>query len=51
MPEGFGFIRCDNFLPGANDVYVSPMQIRKMNLKTGDMIVGNTKIRSQTEKF
>lgn len=51
MPEGFGFIRCDNFLPGTNDVYVSPMQIRKMNLKTGDVIVGNTKVRSQTEKF
>ncbi len=51
MQEGFGFIRCDNFLPGTNDVYVSPMQIRKMNLKTGDVIVGNTKIRSQTEKF
>lgn len=51
MQEGFGFIRCDNFLPGSNDVYVSPMQIRKMNLKTGDVIVGNTKIRSQTEKF
>ncbi|MDE7210365.1 MAG: transcription termination factor Rho [Lachnospiraceae bacterium] len=51
MQEGFGFIRCDNFLPGSNDVYVSPMQIRKMNLKTGDVIVGNTKVRSQTEKF
>ncbi len=51
MPEGYGFIRCDNFLPGSNDVYVSPLQIRRMNLKTGDIIVGNTKIRSQTEKF
>ena len=51
MPEGFGFIRCDNFLPGNNDVYVSPMQIRRMNLKTGDIIVGNTKIRNQNEKF
>lgn len=51
MPEGFGFIRCDNFLPGDNDVYVAPMQIRRMNLKTGDIIVGNTKIRSEKEKF
>ena len=51
MQEGFGFIRCDNFLPGSNDVYVSPLQIRRMNLKTGDIIVGNTKIRSQSEKF
>ncbi len=51
MPDGYGFIRCDNFLPGENDVYVAPAQIRKLNLKTGDIIVGNTKIKSQTEKF
>lgn len=51
MQEGFGFIRCDNFLPGDHDVYVAPMQIRRMNLKTGDIIVGNTKIKSQNEKF
>ncbi|MBQ9119357.1 MAG: transcription termination factor Rho [Lachnospiraceae bacterium] len=51
MQEGYGFIRCDNFLPGENDVYVSHLQIRRMNLKTGDIIVGNTKIRGQNEKF
>lgn len=51
MPEGFGFIRCDNFLPGENDVYVSPAQIRKFNLKTGDIVTGNTKVRSASEKF
>lgn len=51
MPDGFGFIRCDNFLPGENDVYVSPTQIRRFNLKTGDIIVGNTRIRNQNEKF
>lgn len=51
MAEGYGFIRCDNFLPGSNDVYVSPIQIRRMNLKTGDIIIGNTKIRNQNEKF
>ncbi|MCR5324303.1 MAG: transcription termination factor Rho [Lachnospiraceae bacterium] len=51
MPEGFGFIRCDNFLPGENDVYVSPAQIRKFNLKTGDIISGNTKVRLASEKF
>lgn len=51
MPEGFGFIRCDNFLPGTNDVYVAPQQIRRMNLKTGDIVIGNTKIRNQNEKF
>ncbi len=48
---GYGFIRCDNFLPGENDVYVSPAQIRKFNLKTGDIIEGNTKIKAPTEKF
>lgn len=51
MPDGYGFIRCDNFLPGNNDVYVSPAQIRRFNLKTGDMIVGNTRIHNQNEKF
>ena len=33
MPDGFGFIRCENFLPGENDVYVAPSQIRRFNLK------------------
>lgn len=51
MPDGYGFIRCDNFLPGNNDVYVSPAQIRRFNLKTGDIIVGNTRIHNQNEKF
>lgn len=51
LSDGYGFIRCDNFLPGENDVYVSPAQIRRFNLKTGDIIVGNTRIRSQNEKF
>ena len=51
MPDGFGFIRCENFLPGENDVYVAPSQIRRFNLKTGDIIVGNRKIKAVTEKF
>ena len=51
MADGFGFVRCDNFLPGENDVYVSPAQLRKFNLKTGDIITGNTRIRNQGEKF
>ena len=51
MPEGYGFIRCDNYLPGEGDVYVSPMQIRRFTLRTGDIIVGNKKIKSPTEKF
>ena len=51
LQDGYGFIRSDNYLPGENDVYVSPSQIRKFNLRTGDIITGNTKIRSQQEKF
>lgn len=51
MPDGFGFIRCENYLPGDHDIYVSPMQIRKLNLKTGDNIVGKVKVKSPTEKF
>jgi len=51
LPDGYGFIRCDNYLPGENDVYVSPAQIRKFNLKTGDIVVGNTRIKNQNEKF
>lgn len=51
LPDGYGFVRCDNYLPGENDVYVSPAQIRRFNLKTGDIVVGNTRIRNQNEKF
>lgn len=51
MPDGFGFIRCENFLPGENDVYVAPSQIRRFNLKTGDIIVGSRRIKAVTEKF
>ncbi len=51
MPDGFGFIRCENYLPGENDVYVAPSQIRRFNLKTGDIITGNKRIKSQQEKF
>ena len=51
MPDGFGFIRCENYLPGPNDVYVSPSQIRRFNLKTGDILVGNIRIKTQGEKF
>ncbi|MCD8156030.1 MAG: transcription termination factor Rho, partial [Clostridiales bacterium] len=51
MPDGYGFIRCENYLPGDQDVYVSPSQIRRFKLKTGDIISGNKRIRSQGEKF
>ena len=51
MSEGYGFIRCANYLPGENDVYVSPAQIKRFGLKTGDIVVGSKKIRNQGEKF
>ena len=51
MQDGFGFIRCENYLPGENDVYVSPSQIRKFNLKTGDIIKGREKRNNPTDKF
>ena len=51
LQDGYGFIRCENYLPGENDVYVSPSQIRRFGLKTGDILTGNTRIKTQGEKF
>ena len=51
MQDGYGFIRSANYLPGENDVYVSPSQIRRFNLKTGDILEGNTRIKTHQEKF
>lgn len=51
MSDGFGFIRSENFLPGENDVYVAPSQIRRFGLRTGDIIEGNTRIKTMNEKF
>ena len=51
MPEGYGFIRCDNYLPGEDDVYVAPQFIRRFGLRTGDIIEGNLRLRTQNEKF
>ena len=52
MAEGFGFIRSDNYMPGEKDIYVSPAQIRKFGLKTGDIIAGPVRKRMQpSEKF
>lgn len=51
LPDGYGFIRCENYMPGENDIYVSPSQIRRFNLKTGDIIKGNIRIKTQGEKF
>lgn len=51
LPDGYGFIRCANYLPGENDIYVSPSQIRRFNLKTGDILKGSIRIKTQGEKF
>ena len=51
MQDGFGFLRSANFLPGGEDVYVSPSQIRRFNLKTGDMVEGNKREKAQGEKY
>ena len=51
MPDGYGFIRCENYRPGENDVYVAPSQIRRFGLKTGDILRGNKRIKTQQEKF
>lgn len=51
LAEGYGFIRCENFLPGERDVYVAPSQIRRFNLKTGDIIRGHRRKKTSGEKF
>lgn len=51
MPEGFGFIRSANYMPGDQDIYVSPAQIRRLGLKTGDIISGSIRVKTQGEKF
>ena len=51
MADGFGFLRMQNFLPGTGDIYVSPSQIRRFNLKTGDLVRGNIRIPKENEKF
>ena len=51
MQDGYGFIRCDNYMPGDHDIYVAPAQIRRFNLKTGDIVKGNMKVKSEREKF
>ncbi|WP_027203541.1 transcription termination factor Rho [Butyrivibrio fibrisolvens] len=51
MPDGFGFIRCENYLPGENDVYVAPAIIRKLGLRTGDILEGIAREKSGNDKF
>jgi len=51
LPDGYGFLRSDNYLPGNRDVYVSIAQIRRFGLKTGDMITGKTRPSKEGERF
>ncbi len=51
LPEGYGFLRSENYLPGNKDVYVSMAQIRKFNLKTGDKVRGKTRPAKDAEKL
>ncbi len=51
LPDGFGFIRGDNYMPGDSDVYVSPSQIRRFRLRTGDIVEGNIRVPKEKEKF
>ena len=51
LPDGYGFIRCENYMPGENDVYVSPSQIKRFGLKTGDILLGKVRVKTGNEKF
>ena len=51
MPDGYGFIRSNGYLPGDDDVYVAPSQIKRFNLRTGDVVYGNKRIKGPQEKF
>ena len=51
LADGYGFIRSANYLPGENDIYINPAMIRRYNLKTGDILCGNIKVRAQTFLF
>ena len=51
LPDGYGFLRGDNYLPSPKDVYVSPVQIRRFRLDTGDKIKGIMRTPKEGEKF
>jgi len=51
MVDGYGFLRAENFLPGNGDIYISPSQIRRFNLKTGDCVKGVVRAAREGEKF
>ena len=53
LPDGFGFLRSpdSNYLPGPDDIYVSPSQIRRFNLRTGDTISGQIRQPKESERY
>ncbi len=51
LPDGYGFLRRQNYLPGSDDIYISPSQIKRFYLKTGDCVKGNIRIPKDNEKF
>jgi transcription termination factor Rho len=53
LPDGFGFLRSPdaNFLPGSDDIYVSPSQIRRFNLRTGDQVTGRVRAPKEGERY
>jgi transcription termination factor Rho len=51
LPDGKGFLRTNGFLPGPNDVYVSPSQIKRFNLKTGDLVSGQVRPPKEMERY
>lgn len=50
-PDGYGFLRCDGFLPGSQDIYVSMAQIKRFGLRTGDHVVGKTRPQRESDKY
>ncbi|HTB23309.1 MAG TPA: transcription termination factor Rho [bacterium] len=53
LPDGFGFLRCAdyNYLPGPDDIYVSPSQVRRFDLKTGDTVAGQVRSPKEGERY
>ena len=51
VDDGIGFLRADGYLPGQNDIYVSQTQIKKFNLRTGDMVIGQVRPPKDTERY
>src|SRR4030042_353214 len=51
LPEGYGFLRVRNYLPSQEDVYVSQSQVKRLNLKTGDTVVGAVRLPKSGERY